>query len=93
MSALSLCGLYLIGAYLRISTLPIFAFKAKYDFLIYIGLGLCMAITNLLLLSFGIYSSPYGYLNPIVIIMAIYLFLFFKKVNIGNNKIRGINLT
>ena len=87
MSVLSLCGLYLIGAYLRVSKLGIFAWKSKYDILIYIGLGLMMVVLNLVLLRMGISSSPYGYLNPIVILMAIYLFLFFKKIEIKQNQI------
>lgn len=87
MSALSMCGLYLIGAYLRITSLKIFSLKAKYDLLIYLGLGFMMVTLNLMLLYFKTYTSPYGYLNPIVIVMAIYLFLFFKKIDIGSNKI------
>lgn len=87
MSALSLIGLYLIGAYLRISTLKLFAFKAGTDMLIYLGLGFSMVALNMLMIKVGISSSPYGYLNPIVIIMSVYLFLFFKKINIGYNKV------
>lgn len=87
MSALSMCGLYLIGAYLRKNSLKIFSFKAKYDLMIYFGLGFGMVVLNMLLLHFRIYASPYGYLNPIVIAMSIYLFLFFKKINIGSNRI------
>lgn len=87
MSALSLMGLYLIGAYLRISTLKLFAFKAGTDMLIYLGLGFSMVALNMLMIKVGISSSPYGYLNPIVIIMSVYLFLFFKKINIGYNKV------
>lgn len=83
MSAISLMGLYLIGAYLRITTLKIFTLKAKYDLLLYFGLGLGMVLFNLLLLFIGVKSSPYGYLNPIIILMSIYLFLFFKKIDIG----------
>ena len=87
MSTLSMCGLYLIGAYLRTTSLKIFSLKAKYDLLIYLGLGFAMVVLNLILLYFRIYTSPYGYLNPVIIIMAIYLFLFFKKIDIGSNKI------
>lgn len=86
MSALSLIGLYLIGAYLRISTYKLFTFKARTDLLIYLGLGFGMVALNMLMIKVGISSSPYGYLNPIVIIMSVYLFLFFKKINIGHNK-------
>lgn len=86
-SALSLAGLYLIGAYLRITTLKIFALKAKYDLMLYLGLGVCMVALSALLIKVGITSSPYGYLNPVVIVMFIYLFLFFKKINIGHSKV------
>lgn len=87
MSALSLAGLYLIGAYLRITTLKIFALKAKYDLMLYLGLGVCMVALSVLLIKVGITSSPYGYLNPVVIVMSTYLFLFFKKINIGHSKV------
>ena len=90
MSALSLVGLYLIGAYLRITTLKIFTLKARYDMMMYLGLGLLMVILNVMLIIVGVSSSPYGYLNPVVIVMSIYLFLFFKKLNIGYSKV--INL-
>ena len=86
-SALSLAGLYLIGACLRITTLKIFALKAKYDLMLYLGLGVCMVALSALLIKVGITSSPYGYLNPVVIVMSIYLFLFFKKINIGHSKV------
>lgn len=55
--------------------------------MIYLGLGFMMVVLNLVLLRIGISSSPYGYLNPIVILMAIYLFLFFKKIEIQPNRI------
>ena len=86
-SALSLAGLYLIGAYLRITTMKIFALKAKYDLMLYLGLGVCMVALSALLIKVGITSSPYGYWNPVVIVMSIYLFLFFKKINIGHSKV------
>lgn len=87
MSALSLVGLYLIGAYLRMTTLKIFTLKPRYDLMLYLGLGLLMVILNVLLIIVGISSSPYGYLNPVVIVMSIYLFLFFKKLDIGYSEV------
>ena len=87
MSLISLAGLYMIGAYLRITTLKIFALKAKYDLMLYLGLGVCMVALSALLIKVGITSSPYGFLNPVVIVMSIYLFLFFKKINIGHSTV------
>lgn len=87
MSVMSLIGLYLIGAYLRKSSLKIFHLKAVYDLLLYLGMGVFMVVISILLICAGISSSPYGYLNPIVILMSVYLFLFFKKFEIKNNRI------
>lgn len=89
MSALSLVGLYMIGAYLKRTILPIFHFKARTDLAVFFGLSLALTGVNVLMLCAGITVSPIGYLNPIVIIMSVYLFLFFQKLKIGN--IRWIN--
>lgn len=37
-----------------------------------------------LALKVGITSSPYGYLNPIIILESVALFLFFKKLDVGS---------
>lgn len=87
MSAISLVGLYLVGAYLRMTTLKIFSLKARYDLMMYLGLGLLMVILNVLLIIVGVNSSPYGYLNPVIIVMSVYLFLFFKKLDMGYSKV------
>lgn len=83
MSALSLIGLYLIGAYLKRTKLKIFNLKAKYDLMIYFAGGLALVILSIILLMAGVSVSPYGYMNPVVIIMSVYLFLFFAKIDIG----------
>lgn len=84
MSGLSLVGLYLIGAYLRRCDFKLFSYSAKVNFAIYLILGIALLGVNVLLLIVGIKSSPYGYLNPVVIVMAVYLFLAFAKLNIGS---------
>lgn len=83
MSELSLVGLYAVGAYLRKTELKIFSYKAWTNLWIFLGLGFALVIVNTLVFSAGINKSLYGYLNPIVILQAIYLFLFFKNLNIG----------
>lgn len=83
MSGLSLVGLYLIGAYLRRCDLKLFGYPAKVNFVVYLVLGIALLGVNVLLLMVGIKSTPYGYLNPVVIVMAIYLFLTFAKMDIG----------
>lgn len=83
MSGLSLVGIYLTGAYLRRSKIKIFNWSPKVDLSVYLIFGLGLLCLNSTLLMMGITSSPYGYLNPVVILMAVYLFLFFNKINIG----------
>lgn len=86
MSVISLIGLYLLGAYLRQSNLRYFTFKARTDLVIYLMLAAGLTILQVALFLNNINISPLGYLNPIVIIMSIYLFLFFQKLNIGEVK-------
>lgn len=86
MSAISLVGLYMIGALLHRSDIRLFSFSMWTDLAIYILMSLFLSIVALGLNYIGIDKSPFGYLNPIVIIMSVYLFLFFKKLNIGEVK-------
>ncbi len=87
MSVVSLIGLYLLGTYLKRSKLRLFSFKSHTDLLIYLSLATSLSILQVALFLNNINISPFGYLNPIVIIMSIYLFLFFQKLNIGSVKI------
>lgn len=89
MSAISLIGIYMLGAFIRRSNFHILFFSAKIDICIFITLSLLLMSIRAIMLHFGISNSPIGYLNPIVIIMSVYLFLFFQKLNIGS--IRFIN--
>lgn len=87
MSMISLMGLYLVGAYLKKTTLPIFHWNKWYDLLMYFGIGFIMVLMSIVLLKVGIQSSIYGYLNPLVILESIFLFQFFRKCNISYNRI------
>lgn len=83
MSFLSLMGLYILGAFLKRTNFKFFTLKASYNLLIYLGLGIILVVINAFTYYFGINKSLYGYLNPIIILESIYLFLFFKNLNIG----------
>ncbi len=83
MSALHLSGLYLVGAYLRKYHDRFTGFTAAKDLLIYLALGLLLLVVNLFCLQINFTKSPFGYLNPIVIIQSVYLFLFFSKLKIN----------
>lgn len=86
MSFISLIGIYMTGAYLRKYKDKIFAYSASKDFLIYIGIGFFLTISSIVILKLGIRKSIYGYLNPLIIIDAIYLFLCFSKLEVGISK-------
>lgn len=90
MSFVSLSGLYLIGAFIKRMKSSYFTFNKYCDLAIYFGGGLILAIINVAALKYNITSSPYGYLNPIVIVQTMYLFLFFTKIRIENNIINWI---
>lgn len=90
MSVLSLIGLYLCGAYCRRFRLPILTFKPIWDLCIYLGLGFVLVAGSLVALKAGITKSLYGYLNPLIILQSIYLFLFFSKLNIKESRIINI---
>lgn len=86
MSVLSLIGLYLLGAYLRKTNLPIFNLGAKYNLAIYFIGGISLVLLSLLLKRFGVKVSPYGYLNPVVVLMSVFFFLSFVKINLGHKR-------
>lgn len=79
-SAISLVGIYMLGAYLRHTDLRCFKFTAKSNILICIIISLSLTVGSLLLLKIGIAKNPILRNNPLVIIESIYLFLFFQKL-------------
>ena len=86
MSIISLVGLYLIGAYLRRKQDGIFDLS-KYVYLgVYLVTGFIMVAIAALILKAGFSITPYSYLNPLIVLESIALFLFFKKLNIGSIK-------
>jgi len=87
MSEISLAGLYLIGAYIRKTSIKLFTLNYWTDLCIYLMLGFGIVVLNIITLKIGFSKSPYGYLNPIVLLQSVYLFLFFKKLPIKHNPI------
>lgn len=60
------------------------------DLGIYFAVGIGLVVLSVIAYKFNATKSVYGYLNPLVISQSVYLFLFFKKLNVRNSKI--INL-
>lgn len=87
MSIISLTGLYMIGNYIRRTNIRIFNLSPGVNLAIYFCLGLVLSAVYFAALGLGINKCPIGYLNPIVILMSVYLFLFFQRLNIGQLKV------
>lgn len=87
MSLISLIGIYLTGAYLKRDDSVFKQFNAKTSLLSYFLCGLALLIASLCLYSIGINKSIYGYLNPVVIMQSVFLFLFFKNLKISFNPV------
>lgn len=84
LSALSMVGLYTLGAWLKRSKLRIVHCNKYYDLIGFLACTFIMTGGSAVLLLIGIGKSIYGYLNPIVIIESLFLFQFFRKIEVGH---------
>ena len=76
---------WLTGAYLhKEGIVSLFKRSKEFNLAVYFICGLFLLIINILLLFLGIKTSPYGYLNPVIILMSVYLFLYFRRLRIGH---------
>lgn len=79
-------GLYLIGAYIRRFPTYITKYNKYFYLTTYFGLELLLVLVSALALKMNISQSPYGYLNRIIILESVALFIFFIKTEIPYNK-------
>lgn len=95
---LSFIGLYLLSNYARtakdstsnISTLSnLFRFNKYYDLLIFVSTVFANTVIGLfaLKLNISLFDKIYAYINPLVIVGALYFLLFFSKININQNRL------
>lgn len=82
MTMTSLIGYYLLGGYLKKTTMRIFQFKAIVNLSIYIGIGLFCVFLNCITKYYGIGKDVYSYISPLQVLQTVYLFLFCKNINI-----------
>lgn len=94
---LSFIGIYLLAQYARkvtdgkfskISINKLFVFKKEIDISIFMLCAIVNTVVGVvaLKLDINLYGKIYAYINPLNIIGALYLFLFFTKINIGRSK-------
>lgn len=87
MATTSFLGYYLLGAYLRKTTLKCFHWNATLNMCIFLGIGFFCVCANCLTQYFGINKDIYSYISPLQILQTAYLFLFCKSFEIKNEKI------
>lgn len=88
----SLLGYYLLGAYLKRTTLKCFHLDAKTNMLVFLGIGLfCMAL-NCATQYIGFKKDVYSYISPLQVLQTAYLFLFCKSLKVRNGKIANVIL-
>lgn len=85
MSMLALAGLYLTGGYIKRYELKMLRYDLWVDLGIYLAIGACLVVLSAIAYRLNAAKSLYGYLNPLVVVQSVYLFLFFKKLNVRNS--------
>lgn len=88
-STLSFIGLYLLANYVHQSKAIIFRLPKRYDILIFFILVFVQAGLEFVALHFGT-KSVLNYNSPFTIAEALYLLLFFSKLNFNSNAINWI---
>lgn len=88
----SLLGYYMLGAYLKKTTLKYFHWNATVNFCVFLGIGFFCVIVNCVTQYLGATKDIYSYISPLQILQTAYLFLFCKSLSIKNEKIANIIL-
>ncbi len=87
-SVVSFFGLYLLARYVRLYPCRIFTLPRKYDLLIYGALVLLMTVTLFVMIRCGVSVANcdvvFRLTSPFVIAEALYLLLFFSKLQFQN---------
>lgn len=92
LNTMNLLGYYLIGAYLKKSTLRCFHIGAKADIAIYFGIALFLTIASFVTKYIGFTKDVFSYISPFCVVQSIYLFLFFRDIKIENERLGKIIL-
>lgn len=79
----SFIGLYLLGAYLKRSSLSIFQWNARINLIVYLGVGAACVVASMTANYVGFEKDLYSYISPWQIVQTIYLFLCCKALNVG----------
>lgn len=86
MSLISLIGIYLTGAYLHREDKILSKLNSWSWLGLYFACALLLIVISIGLLRLNISSLIFEYLNPIIILQSVFLFMFFERLNIGTHK-------
>lgn len=86
MTMTSLMGYYLLGGYLRKSSLRIFHLKARANLSIFLLIGMFCACMNCATQYWGFSKDIFSYISPFQVIQTAYLFLFCRSLKITCGK-------
>lgn len=86
MSLISLIGIYLTGSYLHREDKILSKLNSWSWLGLYFACALLLIVISIGLLRLNISSLIFGYLNPIIILQSVFLFMFFESLNIGTHK-------
>lgn len=85
MSLISLIGIYLTGAYLHRED-KLLAKLNSWSWLgLYFACALLLIVASIGLFKLNISSLIFGYLNPLIILQSVFLFMFFERLTIGKH--------
>lgn len=86
MSLISLIGIYMTGAYLHRED-KVLAKLNSWSWLgLYLACAVLLIVGSIGLFKLNISSLIFGYLNPIIILQSVFLFMFFERLNIGKHR-------
>lgn len=86
LTSTSLIGWYLIGGWLRKSTLRCFHLKPWQNMAVFIGVGQISVVVALVAAYCGIEKGTYSYISPLQVIQTTYLFLFCRSLKISTGR-------
>lgn len=82
LTSTSLMGWYLIGGWLRKSTLRCFQLRPWQNLTVFFGVGLFCIVLNLVTQYMGFNKDVFSYISPLQAIQTTYLFLFCRSLTI-----------
>lgn len=87
-STTSFIGLYLLARYIRLYSPYVARMRKSYDLLLFFAIVIVLTLFSYLLCRLNLYgllhTRIFSYINPLIIISALFLLLFFSKLNIQN---------